>query len=95
MELIIALISGAVGGNVAGSAVKGINQGTLINSISGIVGGGLGGTILSMLGAGGVAEAAAGGGMDLTAILSQVAGGGVGGGAVLAIVSALRGMLAK
>ena len=69
MELIIGLLSGAVGGNVAGKLLGKIDQGTLINSISGIVGGGLGGTVLSMLGAGGMAE----GGMDLMGIIGQVA----------------------
>ena len=38
--LLINLVSGAVGGNVAGGLLKNLNQGTLINSISGIVGGG-------------------------------------------------------
>ncbi|WP_323769546.1 hypothetical protein [Antarctobacter sp.] len=96
MELIIALISGALGGNAAGGLVKKIDQGTLINSISGIVGGGLGGTILGMLGAPEMAGAAGeAGGLDIGAIIGQVAAGGAGGGVVLAIVSALRGMLAK
>lgn len=89
MELIIGLISGAVGGNVAAGLLKNLNQGVLINSISGIVGGGLGGTILSMLGA------SAGGGMDIASILSQVAGGGIGGGVVLAIVGMVRKQLGK
>ena len=71
MELLISLISGAVGGNVAGKVLGKLDQGTLINSISGIVGGGLGGQILGMMGAGG-AE-----GMDLSGIISQVAGGEV------------------
>lgn len=91
MELIIGLLSGAVGGNVAGKLLGKIDQGTLINSISGIVGGGLGGTLLSMLGTGGMAE----GGMDLMGIIGQVASGGVGGGVVLAIVSAIRGAMSK
>ncbi|MEL6607944.1 MAG: hypothetical protein AAFO58_03880 [Pseudomonadota bacterium] len=91
MELLIGLISGAVGGNVAGAAIKKLDQGTLINSISGIVGGGLGGTLLSMVGAGGLA----GGGMDLMGIVGQVASGGVGGGVVLAIVGVVRSMIAK
>ena len=91
MELIIGLLSGAVGGNVAGKLLGKIDQGTLINSISGIVGGGLGGTVLSMLGAGGMAE----GGMDLMGIIRQVASGGVGGGVVLAVVSAIRGAMSK
>lgn len=90
MELIISLIAGAVGGNVAGGLLKNLNQGTLINSISGIVGGGLGGTILSDIGA-----QAAGGGLDIASIISQVAGGGIGGGVVLALVGVVRNMMAK
>jgi hypothetical protein len=39
-------ISGAVGGNVAGAAMKENSLGTAGNSIAGILGGGLGGTIL-------------------------------------------------
>ncbi|KNG93832.1 hypothetical protein [Pseudaestuariivita atlantica] len=96
MELIISLISGAVGGNVAGGLLKKLDQGTLINSISGIVGGGIGGQLLGMMGAPGL-EGAAGeaGGLDIGAIIGQVAGGGVGGGVVLAIVGAVRNMMAK
>ena len=45
-SLIIQLISGAVGGNVAGAAMKESSLGTLGNSIAGIVGGGVGGAIL-------------------------------------------------
>lgn len=89
MELIIGLLSGAAGGNVAGALLKNLNQGTLINSIAGIVGGGLGGSILGAAGMGG-AE-----GMDIAGIISQVAGGGVGGGVLLAIVGVVRNMIAK
>lgn len=99
MEFLISLISGAIGGNAAGGLLKNLNQGVLVNSIAGIVGGGIGGQILSMLGAGG-AEAAAGatemaGGMDIGAIVGQVASGGVGGGVVLAIVGVVKNMMAK
>lgn len=94
-QLIINLVSGAVGGNAAGGLLKNLNQGTLINSLAGIVGGGLGGQILGMLGAGGMAADAAGGGMDIAGIISQVASGGVGGGALLAIVGVVRNMMAK
>ena len=38
--LIIQLISGAVGGNVAGAAMKQYNLGTIGNSIAGLIGGG-------------------------------------------------------
>lgn len=91
MELIIALISGVVGGNLAGGVLKNLNQGTLINSLAGIVGGGLGSTVLGALGAGG----AAAGGMDIAGIIGQIASGGVGGGIGLAIVGVLKKALTK
>ena len=84
MELIISLIAGAVGGNVAGALMKNYSLGTLWNSVAGIAGGGLGGTILGMLGIAG------GGGADIGGIIANVAGSGVGGGVVLAIVGAIR-----
>ncbi|MCK0171293.1 hypothetical protein [Aliiroseovarius sp. S1123] len=93
--LLINLVSGAIGGNVAGGLLKNLNQGTLINSIAGIAGGGLGGSILSMLGAGGIADTAGAGGLDIASILGQVATGGVGGGVLLAVVGVVRNMLAK
>ncbi len=46
INLIIQLISGAVGGNVVASAAKNIDLGTLGNSIAGAIGGGVGGQIL-------------------------------------------------
>jgi len=92
LGLIIQLISGAVGGNIAGSLMKNANMGTLLNSVIGILGGGLGGQVLAMLGMGG---AAAAGGMDIASILSQVASGGVGGGILLAIISLVKNAMAK
>jgi len=98
LPLIIQLVSGAVGGNVAGSLMKKFSLGTLWNSVSGILGGGLGGTVLGMLGlgAGGgteVAEAASS--MDLSSILSSVGGGGVGGGIVMAVIGAIKNAMNK
>ena len=93
LGLIISLISGAVGGNVAGGLMKNMSLGTLGNSIAGIAGGGLGGTILSMLGAGGVAEAA-GSGLDIGSIIGSLASGGVGGGVVMAVIGVIRNMMA-
>ena len=49
VNLIIQLISGAVGGNVAGAALKDYSLGTLGNSIAGIVGGGVGGAVLMII----------------------------------------------
>ncbi len=89
-QLIIQLISGAVGGNIAGAVLKQFNLGVLINSIAGIVGGGIGGQILSsVLGVGG------GGGMDIGGIVSQVAGGGVGGAVLLVIVGVIKNAMKK
>jgi len=41
--LLVSLISGAVGGNVAGAAMQDKSLGTLGNSLAGIFGGGIGG----------------------------------------------------
>ena len=95
-SLIIQLVSGAAGGNIAGALLKKYSLGTLGNSIVGIVGGGLGGQLLGMLGAGDAgAAAAATGGMDLGSIVSSVAGGGVGGGVLMAIIGLIRQSMGK
>ncbi|ADJ22681.1 conserved hypothetical protein [Hyphomicrobium denitrificans ATCC 51888] len=89
--LLIQLISGAVGGNVAGGLLKNLSLGTLGNSIAGIVGGGIGGQVLEHV----FNTAVAGGSLDPMAILTQVLGGGVGGGVLLAIIGAIRNAMAK
>jgi hypothetical protein len=92
ISLIIQAISGAVGGNVAGAAMKENSLGTLGNSIAGIVGGGLGGTILHMVMG---TAAAGGGGLDLQSILANVGGGGVGGAILMAVVGIIKNKMAK
>lgn len=92
ISLIIQLISGALGGNIAGALLKNLSLGTVGNSLVGILGGGIGGQLLSMVGVGG---AAATGGLDLAAIVSSVAGGGVGGGVLMAIIGLLKRLFAK
>ena len=89
---IISLVAGALGGNLAGALMKKTSLGTLWNSVAGIVGGGLGGTILGYLGMG---EAAGGDAMEIGNLLSTVAGGGVGGGVLMAIIGLIRGAMAK
>ena len=84
-SLIINLICGALGGNAAGKLFQNISLGTLGNSIAGILGGGLGGHLLGMAGI-----ATASGSMDLASILSSVAGGGVGGGVLMAIIGMIK-----
>ena len=72
LPLIIQLISGAVGGNVAGGLLKQYSLGTVGNSIAGIIGGGVGGQLLGMLQP--ALSGAAGGGLDIGAIVGQIAG---------------------
>ena len=90
--LIIQLISGALGGNAAGSLMKKQSLGTVGNSIAGILGGGLGGQILGMLTGG---AAAAGGGLDVASIISSVLSGGVGGGLLMAIIGLIRSAMSN
>ena len=89
MNIIIQLISGAVGGNVAGGLLKKFSLGTIGNSIVGILGGGIGGQILGLLGLG----APTAGSMDVGSIVNSVASGGVGGGVLMAIVGLIRGRM--
>jgi uncharacterized membrane protein YeaQ/YmgE (transglycosylase-associated protein family) len=91
VPLLIQLISGALGGNIAGSLLKNVSLGTLGNSIAGIVGGGIGGQILEQV----FNTAVAGGTLDPVAIITQILGGGVGGGILMAIVGAIRNAVAK
>jgi len=93
LPLIIQLVSGAVGGNVAGSLMKNFSLGTLWNSVAGIAGGGIGGTILGMLGLG--VDQSVGSGLDVSGILGSLASGGVGGGAVMAVIGMIRNAMNK
>ncbi len=90
LALIIQLISGAVGGNVAGSVLKNLSLGPVLNSVIGILGGGIGSQILGSIGLG-----AATGGMDIASIISQIAGGGIGGAVLLVIIGLVKNVLAK
>ncbi len=93
LTLLIQLISGAIGGNVAGSLQKNISLGTLGNTLAGLIGGGIGGQILqSALNLPSVVGETA---LDPMALLTQIASGGVSGGVALALVSLLRGLTAK
>lgn len=86
VPLLIQLISGAAGGNAAGSLLKKFSLGTLGNSIAGILGGGIGGQLLGV---------ATGGGMDIGSIIGSIAGGGVGGGILMIIVGFIKNAFTK
>jgi hypothetical protein len=92
ISLIIEAVSGAVGGNIAGAAMKENSLGTAGNSIAGIVGGGLGGALLQSVMGG---AAAGGGSLDLGTIVSNVAGGGVGGAILMAVIGLIKNAMAK
>jgi uncharacterized membrane protein YeaQ/YmgE (transglycosylase-associated protein family) len=90
LNLIISLISGAVGGNIAGAALKDQSLGTVGNSIAGILGGGVGGMLLQALGA-----SVGGGGLDAGALIGSIASGGVGGSIVMVIVGLIKSATAR
>jgi len=94
MELIIQLIAGALGGTAAGKALEKLSLGTAGNAIAGLIGGGIGGQLLGMLG-GASAMAEGAGGMDIGAIIGDLAAGGVGGGALMAIVGVIKNAMGK
>jgi uncharacterized membrane protein YeaQ/YmgE (transglycosylase-associated protein family) len=95
MGIVTDLIAGGVGGNIAAAVLKKLDLGPVGNTIAGIVGGVGGGQLLSMLMSGGAAAASGGGGMDMSSILGNVAGGGVGGAIVMAIVGAIKTQMSK
>ena len=82
-ELIISLLTGAVGGNIAGALLKKFSMGTLWNSVVGILGGGLGAQLLGMLG------------LDLGGIVGSLAGGTAGGGVLMAIIGVIKNAMNK
>jgi hypothetical protein len=91
---IISLLAGAVGGNVFGKLFPKLSLGQVGNSLSGIVGGGAGQALLSALDLGGLGNVAANG-VNVTAVLGSVLGGGVGGGLIMVIVGFLKTVLTK
>jgi uncharacterized membrane protein YeaQ/YmgE (transglycosylase-associated protein family) len=96
MPIIIQLISGGVGGNIAGALLKRFNLGPIGNTIAGILGGVGGGQLLSMLtGAAGAVAPAASGGLDMSSILSSVGGGGIGGAVIMVIVGLVKAQMSK
>ena len=91
-SLIVEAVSGAVGGNVAGAAMKDKSLGVAGNSIAGLLGGGIGGTILqAVMGS----AAAGGGGMDMQSILANVGGGGVGGAILMIVIGIIKQQMTK
>lgn len=96
INLLISLVSGAVGGNVAGAAMPDKSLGALGNSLSGILGGGIGGYILQALGI--LASAAQTGGstgLDIGSILANIGSSGVGGAILMAVIGLIKNAAQK
>lgn len=97
IDLIIQLISGAVGGNLIGALIKRISLGFLGNTIAG----GGGAAVLSFLApilqqyGIPVDLLMAGGNLDLSSILQNIAGGGVGGGIVMTVIGILKSLFMR
>ena len=89
-NLLISLVSGAVGGAIVGAALKDQSLGGLGNSLAGILGGGVGGLALQDIGA-----YAGGGGLDPGSLLSNIASGGVGGGILMVIIGLIVSAMEK
>jgi len=84
MQLIVALISGGVGGNIAGAIMKNFSLGPVGNTIVGLIGGGLGGQLLSMAGL-----------LQNGGTVADIGGSAVGGGVLMAIVGLIKNQMAK
>ena len=93
VALLIQLVGGAAGGNIAGSLLKNSSLGGVGNTVAGGIGGLLGGNILNS--ALGVTKVAAASGLDIGTIISQIAGSGVGGGVLMVLVGLLKQIFQK
>jgi hypothetical protein len=89
INLLVQLLSGAVGGNVAGGFTRDGGLGPPANTLAGVVGGGIGGQVLSAL-LGLASARTTAGGLDLAGFVSQLLAGGVSGGILTAIINMIR-----
>ncbi|WP_439272025.1 hypothetical protein [Pseudochrobactrum sp. HB0163] len=83
VPILVQLVAGAVGGNLAG-AVKNLSLGTTGNTVAG----GIGGLILSQ-----ILPMLTGGNADLSGIVGQLIGGGAGGAVLTAIIGLIKNNL--
>lgn len=100
IPLIIQAISGAAGSGIVGNLIKTVGMKFVAKLILGAIGGVAGGSIASGAGPldgllGGLMAGDARSGMDMGGILTQVAGGAFGGGALTGIGGILANMMKK
>lgn len=84
VQVIVALISGGVGGNIAGAILKNFSLGPVGNTIVGLLGGGVGEQILAATGL-----------IQGGSVIGNVAGSGVGGAILMIIVGLIKNAMAK
>jgi uncharacterized membrane protein YeaQ/YmgE (transglycosylase-associated protein family) len=88
--LIVQLISGAIGGNVAGVVFRRYDLGIIGNSIAGIIGGGVVAQIAgALLGSSGIIVGPDG--FDFDALVAQITSAGIGGCIVLVTAGLING----
>jgi hypothetical protein len=88
-QILINLVTGALGGIGAGKSSPTFDLGTVGNIISGLVGGGVLGQVVTLL-APSVLAAAQSGNLSASGIISQVVAGGAGGAILTAIIGAIK-----
>jgi uncharacterized membrane protein YeaQ/YmgE (transglycosylase-associated protein family) len=88
-QILINLITGALGGVATGKSSPTFDLGTIGNIISGLVGGGVLGQIVT-LALPSVVAAAQSGNLSIGGIVSQVIAGGAGGAILTAIIGAIK-----
>lgn len=94
LPLITVLVSGAIGGNLAGSFMPRVSMGRVVNSMAGVVGGGLGGYLFDQIGMSGTGVPGSGA-MDIMNILKTFAAGSLSGGTIMLIIGYLIKMMGK
>ncbi|MFN4174767.1 MAG: hypothetical protein ACK4HV_06665 [Parachlamydiaceae bacterium] len=104
ISLLVSLVSGLVGGNIAGALSRDKNFSTLANSIVGAIGGGAGAYILkalgfmggaAMVGTGAMSPEAMPSAFDIGSLLTNVGGSGLGGLILTFLVNYVKGMADK
>jgi uncharacterized membrane protein YeaQ/YmgE (transglycosylase-associated protein family) len=81
VQILVSLLSGGVGGNIAGAILNKFSLGPIGNTIVGLIGGGLGGQLLSAIGGG-----------QPVGFLGDMAGSAVGGGVLMAIIGVIKNL---
>ncbi|TDF81892.1 hypothetical protein [Pseudomonas sp. H9] len=87
VSLVVQIIAGVIGGNAVGMSKQGMGPG--LNSVVGGIGGVVLGQIIAAI-TGQPGAAAAGGGLDLPALISSIIGGGAGGAVLTFIIGLIK-----